>query len=287
MPSSYIPLKMLRIRHGRKGQAQETAGSLLKGNGRSCLCHFRPLLNALSERTKPRRMHENSTCTQHQQRKNPRLKTRRPKRVQETTTLACQCGQRRHHRCGTHPSHRFSPSQFLFSSWTTLHFVAASLHHSALSVLFSGPLLSARALESANLSRLVSSAAILCSGACIHAGGSSSLQHTSQLSQNRSSHRSPQPLPKSKPPAKCARDSFFHHSGSSPLLSTCRDVAVSAVDVHVVLIGFFLQARQAVHRPSLSSWSSCCSSARRLLRTCSLHTWVVSGTSAWPSGTSR
>ena len=68
-------------------------------------------------------MHENSTCTQHQQRNNPRLKTRRPKRVQKTTTLACQCGQRRRHRCGTHPSHRVSPSQFLLSSWTRFAFL--------------------------------------------------------------------------------------------------------------------------------------------------------------------
>ena len=55
--------------------------------------------------------------------------------------------------------------------------------------------------------------------------------------KNRSSHRSPQSPPKSKFPPKWARDSFFHHSGSSPLLSTCRHVEVSAVDVHVVLIG--------------------------------------------------
>ena len=40
--------------------------------------------------------------------------------------------------------------------------------------------------------------------------------------KNRSSHRSPQSPPKSKFFLKWARDSFFHHSGSSPLLSTCR-----------------------------------------------------------------
>ena len=108
--------KMLPIRHGRKGKAQETAGSLLKGNGQCCSCHFQPLLNALGERTKPRRMHENSTCTQ-QQRNNTRLKTPRPKRVHGTTTLACQWGQRRWHR------YRFSPGQFLFSSWTRFAFL--------------------------------------------------------------------------------------------------------------------------------------------------------------------
>ena len=187
-PSSYIPRKMLPVRHGRKGQAQETTGSLLKGNGQRCSCHFRPLLNALCERTKPRRMHENSTCRQHQQKNNPRLQTRRPIRVQGTTTLACQCGRRRRHRCGTHPSHRFSPSQFLFISWTGFAFLRSlsrllrciAPHSQSCSV---DNLRSARALESANLSRLVSSAAILCSGACIHAGGSSSLQHPSPLSQ--------------------------------------------------------------------------------------------------------
>ena len=68
-------------------------------------------------------MHDSSTCMQHHQRNNPRRKTTRPKRVQGTTTLACQCGQRRRHRCGTHPSHRFSPSQFLFSSWTRFAFL--------------------------------------------------------------------------------------------------------------------------------------------------------------------
>ena len=62
-------------------------------------------------------MQENSTCTQHQQRNNPRLKTRRPKRVQGTTTLACQCGQRRRLR------YRFSPSQFHFNSWTRFAFL--------------------------------------------------------------------------------------------------------------------------------------------------------------------
>ena len=41
------------------------------------------------------------------------------------------------------------------------------------------------------------------------------------------------------PSSQVARDTFFHHLGSSPLLSTCRHVEVSAVDVHVVLIGFF------------------------------------------------
>ena len=107
---------MLPIQNVRKGKAQETAGSLLKGNSQCCSCHFRPLLNALGERTKPRRMHENSTCTQ-QQRNNPRLKTTRPKKVQGTTTLACQCGQRRWHR------YRFSQGQFLFSSWTRFAFL--------------------------------------------------------------------------------------------------------------------------------------------------------------------
>ena len=50
-------------------------------------------------------------------------KRRGQKRVQGTTTLACQCGQRRRHRCGTHPSHRVSPSQFLLSSWTRFAFL--------------------------------------------------------------------------------------------------------------------------------------------------------------------
>ena len=133
------------------------------------------------------------------------------------------------------------PFQFLDSfRFPSLPFGAASLHRSALSILFRGPLRSARALDSANRSNLVLYAAILCSSACIHAGRSSSLQHPSQLSQNRSSHRRPQSLLKSKPPPpKWARDTFFRHSGSSPLLSTCRHVEVSAVDVHVVLIGFF------------------------------------------------
>ena len=54
---------------------------------------------------------------QHQQRNNPRLNTRRPKMAQGTTTLACQCGQRRRHL------YRFSPSQFLFSSWTRFAFL--------------------------------------------------------------------------------------------------------------------------------------------------------------------
>ena len=100
---------------------------LLKRNGQSCSCHLRPLLDALGERTKPRRIHENSTCTQHQQRNNPRLKTRRPKRVQGTTTLACQYGQRRRLR------YRFSPGQFPLQfldsfRFPSLPFEAASLH---------------------------------------------------------------------------------------------------------------------------------------------------------------
>ena len=185
-------------------------------------------------------MHENSTCTQHQQRNNPRLKTRRPKRVHGTTTLACQYGQRRRLR------YRFSPGQFHFNSWTRFAFLRS------LSGLLRGiaphsqfcfvDLFAVHALWTVRIAVIwVSSAAILCSGACIHAGRSSSLQHPSPLSQNRSSHRRPQSLPKSKPPPpKWARDTFFRHSGSSPLLSTCRHVEVSAVDIHVVLIGFFL-----------------------------------------------
>ena len=185
-------------------------------------------------------------------------KRRGKKRVQGTTTLACQCGQRRRHGCGTHPSPQgFSqpiPLEFLDSfRFPSLPFVAASLHRSALSILFRGTLRSARALESANLSRLVSSSAILCSGACIHAGGSSSLQHSSHLSQNRRSHQRPQSLPKSKPrPPKWARDTFFRHSGSSPLLSTRRHVEVSAVDVFVVLIGFFFKPAKQFTRQASS-----------------------------------
>ena len=70
--------------------------------------------------------------------------------------------------------------------------------------------------------------------------------------KNRSSHPSPQSLPKSKPPPKWARDSFFHHSGSSPLSSTCRHVRVSAVDVHVVLIGFSFQLAKQFTRQASS-----------------------------------
>ena len=118
---------------------------------------------------------------QHQQRNNPRLKTTRPTRVQGPP-----------HRLSVRPTSPPSlqvfsqpiPLQFLDSfCFPSLPFVAASLHRSAPSVLFCGPLRNARVLESANLSRLVSSAAILCSGASIHAGGSSSLQHPSPLSQ--------------------------------------------------------------------------------------------------------
>ena len=71
--------------------------------------------------------------------------------------------------------------------------------------------------------------------------------------KNRSSHGSPQSPPKSKLPPKWARDFFFHHSGSSPLLSTCRHVEVSTVDVHVVLIGFsFFSSPSSSHaRPLL------------------------------------
>ena len=275
----------------KKGKAQETAGSLFKGNGQCCSCHFRPLFHALGERTKPRRMHENSTCTQ-QQRNNTRLKTTRPKK-----------GPGNHHiglsvRPTSPASLRDSslpqgfsqpiPLEFLDSfRFPSLPFVAASLHRSALSILFRGPLRSARALESPNLSRLVSSAAILCSGACIHAGGSSSLQHSSQLSQNRS-HQRPQSLPKSKPPPpKWARDTFFHHSGSSPLLSTCRHVEVSAVDVFVVLIFFFFLS------PPSSSHAKPLLLVVVLLQCAEIAAYVlfphlvVSGTSAWPLGTSR
>ena len=238
MPSSYIPRKMLPIRHGRKGQAQETAGSLLKGNGQSCSCHFQPLRNALSEKTKPPRMHDNSTCTQHKQRKNSRLNTRRPKRVQGTTTLACQCGKRR----GTR--YRFSPSQFLFSSWTRFAFLRSlsrllrciAPHSQSCSL----DLCAVHALWKVRISIVW----FHLQQFFVQARASMPVDLPAfnildSCHKNRSSHPSPQSLPKSKPPPKWAQDSFFHHSGSSPLLSTCRHVRVSAVDVHVVLIGFF------------------------------------------------
>ena len=218
-------------------------------------------------------------------------KRRSQKRVQGTTTLACQCGQRRRHRCGTHPSHRVSPSQFLLSSWTRFAFLR-SLSWLLRCIAPHSPscfvdLFAVHALWKVRISVVwVSSSAILCSGACIHTGGSSSLQHSSQLSQNRSSHRRPQSFPKSKPrPPKWARDTFFRHSGSSPLLSTCRHVEVSAVDVHVVLIGFFfLSSPSSSHAKPLllvDVLLQCAEIAAYVL----FPYLVVSGTSAWPSET--
>ena len=163
-------------------------------------------------------------------------------------------------------SHRFSPSQFLFSSWTRFAFLRSlswllrciAPHSQSCLVDLS----SVHALWKVRIS-------VVCSHlqqffVQAHASISVDLPafnilHTCH--KNRSSHRSPQSLPTSKPPPpKWARDIFFHHSGSSPLLPTCRHVEVSAVDFPRRSDRlFFFKTRQAVHTPRFFSWSSCCS----------------------------
>ena len=134
-------------------------------------------------------MHENSTCAQHQQKNNPRLKTRQPKRGpgDHHIGLSVRPTSPQSLRHSSLPQVFSKPIslQFLDSfRFPSLSFVAASLHRSASQSCLVDLSAMPRVLESANLSRLVSSAAILCSGACIPAGRSSSLQHPSQLSQN-------------------------------------------------------------------------------------------------------
>ena len=182
-------------------------------------------------------MHENSTCTQHKQRNNPRLKTRRPKRVQGDHHIGLSV------RPTSPPSLRHS----------SLPQVSAN-SYSVLGLRFLSRLLRCIAPHSqscfVDLSAVHALWKLRISVVWFHlqqffvqARASMPVDLPAfnilhSCHKNRSSHGSPQSPPTSKLPRKWARDSFFHHSGSSPLLSTCRDVEVSAVDVHVVLIGF-------------------------------------------------
>ena len=172
--------------------------------------------------------------TQDSKRRGQRGSKRPPRRL-------LSAGLRRHHR------YRFSPSHFLFSSWTRFAFLRS------LSWLL-------RCIAPHSQSCLVD----LCAVHALWKVRTSVVWfHLQQFfvqarasmpvdlpafnilhscHKNRNSHRSPQSPPTSKLPPKWARDSFFHHPGSSPLLSTCRHVEVSAVDVRVVLIGFFFSS---------------------------------------------